>query len=355
MARRTAGPAAVHRAHALSAYRPVVKKRILALLVAAGLAPGTFVRTAIPAPDFDSPLSARLLDVETQSAGPLTLVRAWHLQSPNDHFGGYSALLARGDGTLLAGSDAGRLLSMTLRSGKLDGEFEAFPGATGADKRDVDLEALTQDIAGAQLWAAYEVSNSIVRHRGLADEGTRVAPPAMSGWLGNSGPEAMVRLADGRFIVLAEQKSRFGGDSHEGLLFPTDPVEGAEPLVFRLATPDSMRPVDMAAMPDGRVLILLRSLSLFPPGFHAALAVADPQEIAEGANWPLEVVAQIDRPLPPENYEGLALREAADGGCSVWLISDDNFSRFQRTLLLQFAWPECAKGAPRDAARPSGD
>ena len=331
------------------------RKRIAAIVVAACLAPGTFLRSDVPPPDFDAPLSARLLPVEADKTGPLAFVRAWHLTSTNDHFGGYSALLARADGTLLAGSDAGRLLAITQGDGKLIGAFEAFPGAANADKRDVDLEAMTQDGAGETLWAAYEVSNSIARHRGIADAGTRVAPPSMAGWMGNSGPEAMARLADGRFIVLAEQRSRFGGDSHEGLLFPSDPVDGAKPLVFRLATPDGMRPVDMTAMPDGRVLILLRSFSLFPPSFQVALALADPTDIAEGENWPIELLGRIERPLPPENYEGLALAQRGDGSCSVWLISDDNFSRFQRTLLLEFSWPECGKGVPQSAARPSSE
>lgn len=351
MARFAARPAAFHRTDAIGRLWAVRRRRLLAVLVALGLAPGTLVRTPEPPPDYAAPLLAERLDVEATRLGPFMLRRAWHLTSANSHFGGYSALLARPDGSLLAGSDAGRLLTIRRgKKGRLTGAFEAFPGAANSDKRDVDLEALTQDGEG-NIWAAYEVSNSIARHGGTSDRGIRVRPAEMANWWSNSGPEAMARLSDGRFVVLAEQRSRFGGDSHEGLLFPSDPVAGAEPVVFSVATPDKMRPVDMVEAPGGKVLILLRRFQLFPPQFYVALALGDPGKIAEGKNWPIELIARIEGDAPSENYEGIALSRAGDTGCTVWLISDDNFTAFQRTLLLELAWPECEKAREKPARR----
>ena len=37
-----------------------------------------------------------------------------------------------------------------------------------------------------------------------------------------------------------------------------------------------------------------------------------------------------------DNFEGMAVHRAADGALVLTLISDDNFSPLQRTLLLQF-------------------
>jgi hypothetical protein len=39
-----------------------------------------------------------------------------------------------------------------------------------------------------------------------------------------------------------------------------------------------------------------------------------------------------------DNFEGVAAVERADGRIRFYIISDDNFSRLQRTLLLAFDW-----------------
>jgi hypothetical protein len=37
--------------------------------------------------------------------------------------------------------------------------------------------------------------------------------------------------------------------------------------------------------------------------------------------------------------EGLSLRPEPDGSTSVFIVSDDNHSLLQQTLLLKFSWP----------------
>ena len=49
------------------------------------------------------------------------------------------------------------------------------------------------------------------------------------------------------------------------------------------------------------------------------------------------LLAELGKSIPRDNYEGLTLTEDADGQ-HVWLISDDNFMSFQRTLLLKLRW-----------------
>src|SRR5690606_34492929 len=105
-------------------------------------------------------------------------------------------------------------------------------------------EAVTSDPRTGRLWAAYENSNLIER-RGPAGAVERVRPAAMQDWPSNAGPEAMVRLADGRFVVLSEGRASWMSTVTDGLLFPGDPVDGAEPVRFRFAPPRGSRPVDM--------------------------------------------------------------------------------------------------------------
>ena len=49
-------------------------------------------------------------------------------------------------------------------------------------------------------------------------------------------------------------------------------------------------------------------------------------------------LARIDTPFPSDNYEGLAVVDEGGGSWSLWLISDDNFASYQRTLLLKLHW-----------------
>ena len=74
------------------------------------------------------------------------------------------------------------------------------------------------------------------------------------------------------------------------------------------------------------------------------LIVADPAEIAAGEEWRWHKLADLKRPVPRDNFEGLAIVPDASG-VTLWLISDDNFARIQRTLLLELHWRVPPRGA----------
>lgn len=324
---------------------------VLLLVVMAGLAPGTWLRSPATPPDNRQLLTITPIAAGTDHLGALRVTGAWHLTSPNRHFHSYSALVALDDGRLLAGSDRGRMLrfappGMPFREPQLG----FFGRRSEQDKALVDLESLTRDPATGRVWAGYEALNEIARYDASLRRVARVRPEAMRNWGVNTGPEAMVRLRDGRFIVIAEANPRWLADSTPGLLFPGDPIDGAEPSAFTFVPPGGYRPVDMAQLPDGRVLILLRKVDWgLPPGFSGQLMVADPAQIEPGTAWRGETIADLASPLPTDNYEGLAVVPHADGGATLWLISDDNEMLFQRTLLLRLEWPgrEKARESPR--------
>jgi hypothetical protein len=86
----------------------------------------------------------------------------------------------------------------------------------------------------------------------------------------------------------------------------------------------------VAVLPGGGRAYLLRSFDLLH-GVRVALRIVD----AKGAT--LDEL-RLAAPLSVDNFEGLAARPRPDGGIRFYLLSDDNFSRFQRTLLLAFDW-----------------
>ncbi|MEO1311639.1 MAG: esterase-like activity of phytase family protein, partial [Pseudomonadota bacterium] len=59
--------------------------------------------------------------------------------------------------------------------------------------------------------------------------------------------------------------------------------------------------------------------------------------LVEGAVVEPLVLATLGVGAPVDNFEGLAVARGADGGERLYLISDDNFSKRQNTLLLEFA------------------
>ncbi len=312
----------------------------LALLLALALAPGTWLRSASPPPDLAAPVKFTPMGQFPRVSGEIEILRAWRLQSENGHFGGFSALAAMPGGNLLAASDRGRVMYLDMpENGTPAARMDFLSGKDVADKHLVDVESITRDPASGQIWIGYEGANAIDRLDRKLHGAKRVMPPQMRGWSENSGPEAMVRLANGKFIVLAEGSRSLGKSDFPGVLFAGDPVEGAGAQTFRFAAPSGYRPVDMTQIPDGRVLVLVRKIHWgLPPRFTAKLLVADPADIGAGKLWQGRVIASFTPPVPSDNYEGLAAVPRADGALDLWMISDDNLASFQQTLLLRMRW-----------------
>ena len=314
-------------------------KRLLALLLVICLAP-TWLRDAPRAPNREQRVAAVPLSLPPQAhreavLGAFRLEGAWSLVSQHDDFGSFSALILRENQQFLALSDMGHALDFPAPDGP--------PGATHLRqiqpvrsymKADYDAEAAARDTVTGQIWISWETTNSISRHAADLRREKSVAPPEMD-WGINSGPESLVRMADGRFLVLREGfADGLDGQDHAALLFPNDPVEGARPVRFVLRGPQGLKPTDAAQLPDGRVLVLFRKLVWpMPPRFAGSLAIGDPAAIRSGAVWRLREVAKLSSSLEVDNFEGLAVEPGEGGRLNVWLIADDNGAVSQRSLL----------------------
>lgn len=316
----------------------------LGILVACALAPGTFWRAPEPPRDFQRLATITPLSVEPRSTGPFALVAGWEMTGDRVHFGGLSALVALDNERFLSGTDGGRKL-MFERPDQSDrpGMLSMIGDGGSAAKFGRDLESLAVDQATGTVWAGYEFRNAIIRLDADLNPDEEVRPDEMEDWGDNSGPEALVRLADGRFLVIEERPQDWRGSLHSALIFAGDPVESGKPARAAIRLPNGYRPVDAAAVEEGRALVLLRRVAWgVPPVFHTALAEVDTRETESDGTLAVRVLANFGAAIPQDNYEGLAITRDGDG-THVWMVSDDNFMSLQRTLLLKLRWDQREK------------
>lgn len=284
-----------------------------------------------------TPLMLEPGNAKRDTVGALTFLAAWELRSDNEQFGGISGLVALDDGRFLGISDAGALIGFGLSNdARINRPFiAALPGAFGRNIgfRERDSEGMARDPTTGRIWVSYEQRHSIRRFPPSVSRVDGIMRlPGTREWRDNQGVEAIARMADGRFLLFAE-----GGTAtaFPAFFYSGDPLEsGSKRMEFRFQPPAGYRPTDAAPLPDGRILILLRRIG-FPNGFSAKLGVIDPADIARGETLSAAIIASLAPPLLIDNMEGLAITQD-QGHTIIWLVSDNNFNIFQRTLLMKF-------------------
>jgi hypothetical protein len=65
--------------------------------------------------------------------------------------------------------------------------------------------------------------------------------------------------------------------------------------------------------------------------------------VQPGAKLTGKELLRLEQPLAAENYEGIAIKQTSNG-TMIFIVSDDNYSSFQQTLLLQFLLPNSNTG-----------
>lgn len=283
-------------------------------------------------------------------AGALTYLGGARLTSRDRAFGGFSSMFVEGDRLTLL-SDAGNIVRFRLDPqwqphDVAFGDLPAGPG-TGWGRPDRDSESMARDPASGRIWVGFEGANATWRFDpSLAREEAHRFPREMADWDGNGGAEAMVRLRDGSFLVLAETSERPSLRGRAGLRFAGDPTDRRTPAFrFGFRPPDGYDPSDMAELPDGRLLVLVRKVSLWR-WFESKLVLLDPAAIRPNASVAGEVVATLTAPATRDNFEALAITREGDATI-VWLASDDNLTPGQQTLLMKFRLDLPAQAIPK--------
>lgn len=277
---------------------------------------------------------------DRRRVGALDYLGGWVLGSDSARFGGLSSLHVEA-GRVTALSDDGTLFRFALPAGRGREPVRIDPLGDGPGpaiyKSNRDTESMV--LLGPWLWAGFEKHNMVWRYR-RADLGAAAAarPALMQGWRANSGAEGMVRLADGRFLVFCECPSDDRPLS-DVILFQGDPAgPGTSAALLHYRRVPGYRVSDATLLPDGRLLILNRRFEWLE-GFSLVVTIADARDLRPGEVIVPREVARLQPPLTIDNMEGVSVT-VENGRTTVWLVSDDNFSPLQRTLLLKFALVE---------------
>ncbi|MEA1942367.1 MAG: esterase-like activity of phytase family protein [Pseudomonadota bacterium] len=267
------------------------------------------------------------------------------IASDDERFGGLSALELSSDGTrLLALSDSAWWITGSLDWSDEGNRLTGFSGLQIAPVRDAGgahFEGRSGDSEGLAPLGNGRYAISFEReHRMLAyDLGTdwsRVGearpeplhgPEELAGLPDNRGAESLARTATGTLLM--------------GIEYPTDITlahhlwvgDGTGWRRLALNARPSFGLTGMAAH-DGTIYALERFYSR-AVGNRAGI-IAFPVPGPDDTAIAPVTIGRIDPPMTVDNFEGIAVIERG-GETLILILSDDNFSRRQRTLLMAFA------------------
>lgn len=303
--------------------------------------------------------------------GPLEFRGGLALRALDDSFGGLSGLeISDGGDRLTAVSDKGSWFTATLSydaAGRLDGIAEgAITPMLGLDgdpilgTRKGDAESLRYDGHGGYL-VGFEQQHRLWRYPAASslDDAmpTEISmPPSLRHAPNNGGLEAVASLPDGRIVAVTEEFRRDAGHVFGWV------VDDGTFKTFHYPVDEDFRPTDMAALPEGRMLVLERRY-VPPLDLSVRLRTFRIESLDESRIPRPRLLAELSWPLNIDNFEGLAVRTDAEGKTLVYLLSDDNFNLMQRTLLMMFVLedeeaqdrsPEASAGGAQEAAGARG-
>jgi hypothetical protein len=284
-------------------------------------------------------------DKERRRFGLLEFRGGLVLTSSFREFGGISSISVDPDGAnFIATSDRGWWLrgrivySGTTPTGIADAEMAPILGL--ARRRWYDTEAITRD--GGTLYVGIERVHRIVRFNyardGLLAQAQPIAvPEAFRSFPSNGSIEALAFIPrnsplGGTLIAIAE-RARDNAGNHLAFL-----IGGPRPGAFTIRRKNDFDVSDATILPGGDLVVLERKFG-WTTGLFIRIRRIPIAELKPGALVDGPTLFEADLGQQIDNMEGISAHRS--GGVTVLtLISDDNFSPLQRTLLLQFALAE---------------
>ena len=289
--------------------------------------------------------------------GTISFRGGFALSSGYQHFGALSGLEITPDGTLVAIADTGFWLTARLvesdgwLTGITDVAMAPLLDADGEEanrKASVDAEGLRLSRDRTSLLVSFEGDHRVARYPLAGDLGlatpTPVALPSLQGISANRGIEAVaVAPTDGPLagatVIIAESARDSSGNSRAWV------VDGPRAGAFSVRERDGFDITDAAFLPNGDLFILERRFSL-SQGIAMRIRRLAGADIRPGATVDGPTVLFDDHLFQIDNMEGMVLRPQPTGDVMITLVSDDNHSLLQRTILLQFLWRETIPPLP---------
>ena len=297
-----------------------------------------------PITSFDNRDPSRVRFGELEFRGGLDLT------SKYESFGGISAIRVEPDGSrFLALTDNGSWLRgrIVYEDGKpagiADAEMAPMLGPDGrplAARGWFDAESLAE-IDGT-LYVGIERVEKIVRfdyrRDGLLARGEQIkVPDDFKTFTFNKSLECLTAPPKGsplagQLIAVTERSLDAQGNHRSYVL------DGNRVTRFSVKRSDDFDVSDCALLPGGDLLILERRYFSHEPwrGVSMRIRRLPMAAIKPGALVDGPILIEADLGYQIDNMEGLSVHRAADGDLVLTLVSDDNFSLLQRTILLQF-------------------
>lgn len=292
--------------------------------------------------------SPLVLNVDRIDPGPAEftsarLAGAWILRSDNRALGGLSGLSLTETGDLLSVSDVGQFIRINMRDGAPSGtasraamRFENHLIRPGKLTADAEGLAYRDGLALVSFERNFRVLGFDLSGCGAAARGITIAKPPRhydkQRLRANSGPEALSLYPDGTLSLGYEQPREGRAVTAHILNDGTATLSNPE---TDLALPVDFRQVGMdhLATESGAVIsvTLLRAYDR-DTGNRSILSFTSD-------DGPAPSQISLEPPMTVDNFEGIALQER-EGGLRAYIISDDNFSNRQQTLLyaLDVSW-----------------
>ena len=296
------------------------------------------VINAVPIPAFQANNPSQIRFGSLEFRGGLVLT------STHRSFGGISALYIHSDGErFIALSDRaawirGRIVYDGNRPASItEASIHPVLGTDGQPAPRWDTESMAA--SGPRLFVGLEGSNSIFRFDfdwKLFPENAHPVPvpPELKDLPSNQGLEALVFVP--RSYRLGQTLIGFSerGLTNEGNL-KAFLIGGPTPGMFAVRRTEGFDISDASLLPGGDILILERQFSL-QRGVAMRIRRIRMGDIKPGALVDGPAVIETDIRCQIDNMEAMSVHRNHEGETLLTLMSDDNFSPIQRTLMLQF-------------------